>query len=204
MQVSNLASSTTTPADRSTPAPRRCLRVRHERRLPVALLLASTSLAALSLAACSQHEASAAAATGSPAAPNPGAAPTVSVIAVKPETLPVVNEWIATLDGFVNAQIRPQVSGYLIRRTYEEGAAVQKDQVLFEIDARPFRTALAQAARWPRPRPISVVPSATAPATRRSPRSAPSPRASSTTTSRPSWPPRQRSRPPKPPSTPPS
>jgi membrane fusion protein (multidrug efflux system) len=147
MQVSNLASSTATPADRVTPASRRCHRARHERRLSVALLLASTSLAALSLAACSQHEATAAAATasGNPAAPKPSAAPTVSVITVKPETLPVVNEWIATLDGFVNAQIRPQVSGYLIRRTYEEGAAVQKDQVLFEIDARPFRTALAQA-----------------------------------------------------------
>jgi membrane fusion protein (multidrug efflux system) len=67
------------------------------------------------------------------------------VIPVQPETLPVQSEWIASLDGLVNAQIRPQVSGYLIARTYTEGASVKKDQVLFEIDARPFQTALAQA-----------------------------------------------------------
>ncbi len=40
--------------------------------------------------------------------------PTVSVVDVTPETVPVSSEWIATLDGFVNAQIRPQVSGYLV------------------------------------------------------------------------------------------
>lgn len=64
---------------------------------------------------------------------------------VTPETVPVSSEWIATLDGYVNAQIRPQVSGYLVRRLYREGAVVRKGQVLFEIDPRPFETALAQA-----------------------------------------------------------
>ncbi len=54
-------------------------------------------------------------------------------------------EWVASLDGYVNAQIRPQVSGYLIRRNYREGAAVRKGDVLFEIDARPFEAAVAQA-----------------------------------------------------------
>jgi membrane fusion protein (multidrug efflux system) len=54
-------------------------------------------------------------------------------------------EWIATLDGYVNAQIRPQVPGYLIRRDYEEGTIVRKDQVMFEIDPRPFEAVLAQA-----------------------------------------------------------
>jgi membrane fusion protein (multidrug efflux system) len=71
--------------------------------------------------------------------------PSVTVVTLEPETLPVTSEWIASLDGFVNAQIRPQVSGYLVRRTYDEGGEVKKDQVLFEIDSRPFRIALAQA-----------------------------------------------------------
>jgi RND family efflux transporter MFP subunit len=71
--------------------------------------------------------------------------PRVSVITVEPERIALTSEWIATLDGYVNAQIRPQVSGYLIKRNYEEGALVRKGQVLFEVDARPFETALAQA-----------------------------------------------------------
>jgi RND family efflux transporter MFP subunit len=73
------------------------------------------------------------------------APPAVSVIVVAPETVAVASEWVATLDGYVNAQIRPQVSGYLIRRAYSEGLPVKKEQVLFEIDARPFRANLAQA-----------------------------------------------------------
>jgi RND family efflux transporter MFP subunit len=81
-----------------------------------------------------------------PAAGGAAAAPqAVTVVTVQPETLPVSAEWITTLDGYANAQIRPQVSGYLIRKSYDEGATVKRDQVLFEIDARPFQTALAQA-----------------------------------------------------------
>jgi RND family efflux transporter MFP subunit len=79
------------------------------------------------------------------AAPPPAKPPQVSVIAVTPERVALTSEWIATLDGYVNAQIRPQVSGYLIRRNYEEGALVRRGQVLFEIDARPLEAALAQA-----------------------------------------------------------
>jgi RND family efflux transporter MFP subunit len=81
----------------------------------------------------------------SQAAQAPPPAPTVSIVTVSPETVPVSNEWVATLDGFVNAQIRPQVSGYLIERTYREGAMVRKGQVLFEIDPRPFEAIVAQA-----------------------------------------------------------
>lgn len=77
-----------------------------------------------------------------PAAPPP---PAVSVVEVKPERVALTDEWVATLDGNVNAQIRPQVSGYLIRRAYTEGGVVRKGQVLFEIDPRPFAAALAQA-----------------------------------------------------------
>jgi membrane fusion protein (multidrug efflux system) len=93
--------------------------------------------AALALSvACSRSQAG-------PAQPPPP--PTVSVIEVAPESVPVSTEWVATLDGYVNAQIRPQVSGYLIQTHYREGAMVKKGQVLFEIDARPFQAAVAQA-----------------------------------------------------------
>jgi RND family efflux transporter MFP subunit len=81
----------------------------------------------------------------SKASPAPPAPPEVSVITLTPERVAVTSEWIATLDGYVNAQIRPQVSGYLLARSYEEGAVVRKGQVLFEIDARPFEAVLAQA-----------------------------------------------------------
>ena len=73
------------------------------------------------------------------------APPEVHVVTVAPERVVITTEWIATLDGFVNAQIRPQVSGYLLKRNYEEGAFVRKGQVLFEIDPRPFESVLAQA-----------------------------------------------------------
>jgi membrane fusion protein (multidrug efflux system) len=67
------------------------------------------------------------------------------VITVAPETVSLSSEWIGTLDGYVNAQIRPQVSGYLLRRSYQEGALVRQGQVLFEIDPRPFEAVLSQA-----------------------------------------------------------
>jgi RND family efflux transporter MFP subunit len=61
------------------------------------------------------------------------------------QDVPVHNEWVATLDGYVNAEIRPQVSGYIIKQNYKEGTAVRKGQVLFEIDPRPFQAALDSA-----------------------------------------------------------
>jgi RND family efflux transporter MFP subunit len=57
----------------------------------------------------------------------------------------ISSEWVATLDGYVNAQIQPQVTGYLIKQDYREGSYVHKDDVLFEIDPRPFQAALDQA-----------------------------------------------------------
>jgi membrane fusion protein (multidrug efflux system) len=59
--------------------------------------------------------------------------------------VPIEGEWVGTLEGYVNAQISPQVSGYLIRQDYQEGAFVRKGQLLFEIDPRPFQAALDQA-----------------------------------------------------------
>lgn len=59
--------------------------------------------------------------------------------------VPLHHEWVATLDGFVNAEIRPQVSGYIVKQNYTEGSFVRKGQVLFEIDPRPFQAALDRA-----------------------------------------------------------
>jgi RND family efflux transporter MFP subunit len=69
----------------------------------------------------------------------------VSVVKAEQSNVPVDGEWVGTLDGFVNAQIQPQANGYLIRQDYREGAQVEKGQVLFEIDPRPFEAALHQA-----------------------------------------------------------
>ena len=71
--------------------------------------------------------------------------PDVQVVQVEQKDVPVWNEWIGTLDGLVNAQIKPQVTGYLLRQTYTDGAFVKKGQLLFEIDARTFQAALDQA-----------------------------------------------------------
>ena len=71
--------------------------------------------------------------------------PEVQVITLQPADVPVHKEWIGTLDGSVNAQIRAQVTGYLVAQKYAEGSRVKKGDVLFEIDARPFQAALDQA-----------------------------------------------------------
>src|SRR5207245_7719232 len=77
------------------------------------------------------------------AAPPPP--PLSEVAPVIQKDVPVQGEWIGTLEGYVNAQISPQVNGYLIRQDYHEGAFVKKGQVLFEIDPRPFQASLDQA-----------------------------------------------------------
>ena len=82
--------------------------------------------------------------TKSASAPAP-AAPTVQVVSVVQQTVPIYSEWVATLDGYVNAQIQPHVTGYIIRQDYKEGSVVKKGQTLFEIDPRPFKAALDQA-----------------------------------------------------------
>lgn len=69
----------------------------------------------------------------------------VQVATVVQQNTPIYSEWVAILDGFVNAQIQPRVSGYIISQNYKEGSVVSKGQVLFEIDPRPFKAALDQA-----------------------------------------------------------
>src|SRR6201984_3692875 len=75
-------------------------------------------------------------------APN---APEVLVTTVQPRDVPRVLERVATLDGFINANINAQVQGYIVSRDYEEGSIVKKGDPLFTIDPRPFQAAFAQA-----------------------------------------------------------
>ena len=69
-------------------------------------------------------------------------APGVEVVQVIQKDVPVYREWIGTLDGMVNAEIKAQVTGYLLKQVYTEGSVVTAGQPLFEIDPRPFRAAL--------------------------------------------------------------
>jgi len=69
----------------------------------------------------------------------------VEVVKVVQQDVPIYGEWVATLDGYVNAQIQPQVTGYIVQQTYKEGSFVRKGQVLFQIDPRPFQAVLDQA-----------------------------------------------------------
>src|SRR6267378_3415929 len=71
--------------------------------------------------------------------------PVVQVATVVQQDTPIYSEWVATLDGYVNAQIQPRVAGYIIRQNYKEGSVVRKGEILFEIDPRPFKAALDQA-----------------------------------------------------------
>jgi RND family efflux transporter MFP subunit len=71
--------------------------------------------------------------------------PTVIVATVTPRDVPVVKEGVATLDGFINANINAQVQGYIISRDYKEGSVVKRGDLLFQIDPRPFEASLAQA-----------------------------------------------------------
>jgi membrane fusion protein (multidrug efflux system) len=86
----------------------------------------------------------------------PPTPPIVEVTEVVQQDVPVYMEWVASTEGFVNAIIKPQVTGYLISQNYKEGDVVKKGQVLFQIDQRVFQAALDQAkgqlaqqeARW--------------------------------------------------------
>src|SRR5271168_1522305 len=75
----------------------------------------------------------------------PGATPDVEVVQVEQKDVPIFGEWIGTLDGFTNADVRAQVTGYLLHQGYREGGFVKTGQLLFEIDPRPFQAVLDQA-----------------------------------------------------------
>src|SRR5262249_26467413 len=69
----------------------------------------------------------------------PSAPLEVEVAQVEQKDVPIYTEWIGTLDGMVNAEIKSQVTGYLLTKNYTEGSFVKKGQLLFEIDPRPFQ-----------------------------------------------------------------
>jgi RND family efflux transporter MFP subunit len=98
------------------------------------VLATAISLLAILASACGK---------GAAATPVPPA--TVAVVEVVKQDVPLRTEWVTTLDGYVNARIRAQVSGYLVKQNYVEGSYVKKDDVIFEIDPRPFQAALDQA-----------------------------------------------------------
>lgn len=77
--------------------------------------------------------------------PPPPPPPEVEVITVVEKNVPIYREWVGTLEGEVNATISAQVSGYLLSRNYREGSIVTNEQVLFQIDPRPFEATLARA-----------------------------------------------------------
>lgn len=81
--------------------------------------------------------------TAAETAPPP---PDVIVSSVEQKDLPVEREWVGTLDGLVNASIKAELTGYLLRQDYSEGSFVRKGQLLFEIDSRPFQATVDQAA----------------------------------------------------------
>jgi membrane fusion protein (multidrug efflux system) len=105
---------------------------------PTLLLVACAALAAMASAGLAGCNGSQAKTSAPPLMP-------VSVVKVRQGNVPLNGNWVGTLDGFVDAQIQPQVSGYLIRQNYREGSPVSKDQVLFQIDPRPFQAAEDQA-----------------------------------------------------------
>ena len=100
-------------------------------RLGTALLF--SLLDSLLCAGCAQKKSS------------PPEPPRAQITRVVERDVNIYGEWVATLDGYVNAQIQPQVTGYLIKQDYREGSLVHKNDVLFEIDPRPFQAALDQA-----------------------------------------------------------
>lgn len=115
----------------------RKMRIENSRAIP--LLTAGALLAAMAgigITGCGKGQAKAAPASG----PVP-----VTVVKVGQKDVSLTGNWVGTLDGFLNAQIQPQVSGYLIGQNYREGSPVRKGQVLFQIDPRLFQAAVDQA-----------------------------------------------------------
>jgi membrane fusion protein (multidrug efflux system) len=105
----------------------------NERKIAIGGALLAVTISAIVLAGCSKGKAGA------------GGAPDVQVVQVEQKDVPIYGEWIGTLDGFTNADVRAQVTGYLMRQGYQEGSFVKQGQLLFQIDPRPFQAALDQA-----------------------------------------------------------
>ncbi|QOY85884.1 efflux RND transporter periplasmic adaptor subunit [Paludibaculum fermentans] len=99
-----------------------------------AIPLLTLACGALALAACGRKE-------QAHAMPPPP----VEVVQVRQQDVPNVREWVATMDGLVNAQVRPQVTGYLVRQLYRNGDRVSRGTPLFQIDTRTLQAAVNEA-----------------------------------------------------------
>lgn len=99
------------------------------------LLLTALAAVVIFPVACAHHKED----------PPPAQPPVVKVAPVIRRDVPIYGQWIATLYGYVNAQIQPQITGYITKQDYREGSLVHKGDVLFEIDPRPFQALLDQA-----------------------------------------------------------
>src|SRR2546425_5795102 len=91
--------------------------------------------AAAALAGCRDR-------SGAAAPPPP---PVVRVASVVEQDVPISAEWVGTLVGYINAQIRARVAGHLVSQNYQEGSRVKAGDPLFQVDPRPFQAALDQA-----------------------------------------------------------
>src|SRR4051812_9239317 len=111
----------------------RPLEVMSSQNLSILFLILFALPASIGFTGCSKEETVAA------------APPEVLVIEAPTRDVPVYREWIGTINGSENAEIQARVKGHLVKRNYEEGSLVKKDDLLFEIDPRPFEAALAQA-----------------------------------------------------------
>lgn len=111
------------------------IRLRRKTIIWASVLLIATSLLVVGLVVAGRSK-------GEKAQP---AAPDVQVAQVEQKDVPIYSEWIGTLEGLVNAEIKSQVTGYLLKQDYSEGSFVKKGQLLFEIDPRPLQAALDQA-----------------------------------------------------------
>jgi membrane fusion protein, multidrug efflux system len=103
--------------------------MRFNKEYPVTLRLPSLLFVSVAILACARRD------------PPPPPPPEVLVVPVVQRDVPVFGQWIGTLDGSVNADIRPKVEGYLMRQFYKEGQFVEARDPLFEIDPRQFRAA---------------------------------------------------------------
>jgi membrane fusion protein (multidrug efflux system) len=106
---------------------------KHYSKLPLFPLL--LAVGCIAMTACTRKAAAPPQNTGLP----------VNAAVAEERDVPIYGDWVGNLDGYVNAQIQPQVTGYLLKQDYKEGSLVQSGQVLFEIDPRPFQAALDQA-----------------------------------------------------------
>jgi membrane fusion protein (multidrug efflux system) len=106
----------------------------HREWLVTSIVAALAAMIAIVLPGCNK-----------PAPIAPTAIPEVAVITVIRKDVPVYSNWVGTTEGFVNAQIHPHISGYILKQAYQEGDHVRQEQLLFQIDDREYKAALDQA-----------------------------------------------------------